>query len=148
PDNATLPANFTVDYNCGLDTNGSTISGSVQVVSGGAAQTVTRSEERRVGKESRGRRTADPGKNKSTSRHNTDSNATITPEGATFVIAEDGMRSREVSGVQTCAVPIYPDNATLPANFTVDYNCGLDTNGSTISGSVQVVSGGAAQTVT
>jgi hypothetical protein len=140
PDGATVPVSFTVNYNCGLDTDGSTISGQRSIAPGSPA-TVTAVPTGNTCSVTEVAPAAIPGFTWGT--------ITYTP--ATIVIGDKvsmfkitvGNSITKDRGTLTIAKTLSnPDGASVPASFTVNYNCGLDTDGVTaLTGSKSVAPG-------
>src|SRR5260370_21897342 len=71
-------------------------------------------------------------------------NMTLVGVGLSFFFqAEDGIRDSSVTGVQTCALPIFDQSRNLPANHANQTNSGksiLNTSGAPFA-SIRVISG-------
>jgi hypothetical protein len=145
PDGATLPS-FTMNYNCGLDTDGTTaLTGSRVVASGGSA-TVTGIPTGNTCSVTEAAPAAIPGFTWATPTY-TPTSIVISSVGGTFTITVHNSITRDRGTLTIEKSVSNPDGATLPVSFTVNYNCGLDTDGSTISGQ-RSVSPGSPATVT
>ncbi|MBK9741229.1 MAG: VWA domain-containing protein [Actinobacteria bacterium] len=121
-DQATVPASFTVNYDCGLGYTGhvSVSPGSPATVGGiptGSTCTVTEVAPEVI-----------PGFTWGTITY-TPASQVITAKGATYGIAVGNSITRDRGSLEISKTLANEDQATVPASYTVNYDCGLDYTG-------------------
>jgi hypothetical protein len=117
PDGATLPASFTVNYDCGTGYTGqvSVASGGYQTVTGiptGSVCTVTEVAPAPITGYTWGTITYTP------------ASITIETTVGTFEIVVGNSITRDMGSLRIEKTLSNPDGASVPASFTVNYNCG------------------------
>jgi uncharacterized repeat protein (TIGR01451 family) len=143
PDGAAVPASFSMNYDCGVDTNGSPLTGQRSVASNGSATVIgiptgnTCAVTEVTPAPIAGFTWAAP----------TYSSVSIVigSTGGTFTVTVQNSITRDRGTFTIAKTTNNPDGATLPASFTMNYDCGFDANGTThLMGQKSVASGGSA----
>ena len=136
PDGATLPAAFTGTYDCGTGYTGtwSVADGGSQTVTGiptGNSCTVTEDALAPISGYTWGTPTFTP------------ASIVISSKGGTFTITVGNSITRDRGSLKIYKTLSNPDGASVPASFTVDYNCGTGYTGqvSVAPGSPATVNG-------
>jgi len=140
PDGASVPASFTVNYDCGVDTGGSSLTGTLSVAPGSPA-TVSGIPTGNSCSISEVTPTDIPGYTWGTITYSPDSSVTISEKDATYELTVGNSITRDRGTLKIEKELINNEGATVQATFRIDYDCGLDTDGSSLVGFFDVAPG-------
>jgi hypothetical protein len=128
PDNASVPSTFSVAYNCGLDTDGSALTGNRSIAPGSPA-TVTGIPTGNTCSVTETAPDAILGYTWGTITY-TPASIKINDTTSTFKITVGNSITRDRGSLQIKKTLSNPDSASVPSSFTVNYDCGTGYTGS------------------
>ena len=130
-DNAPVPADFTVNYDCGVDTDGETALTGEKSIAPGSPATVSGIPTGNTCSVTEVAPDPIPGYTWQQPITYTPASIEIEDETGEFLITVGNTITKD-RGTFTIAKSLTnDDNAPVPADFTVNYDCGVDTDGET-----------------